>query len=198
MRDETNPGRKDVSGENSKAFLDRRQSETAERLDPSWQPVRDKPVLEGGNIVYEVAGRTKAVICGGLGMLQEVVKASGLRSAIDGTLKLLARRKPYHESDHVLALVFNILAGGRCINDLERQRQNLSFLDALGARRIPGATTAAWKRCLARYGLAMVRAEHKTLAELEMQDQIEDILITLDTQYHLLNLVACARTFSST
>ena len=37
---------------------------------------------------------------------------------------------------------------------------------------------------------AMVRAEHKTLAELEMQDQIEDILITLDTQYHLLNLVA--------
>lgn len=128
--------------QNSKAFLDRRQSETAERLDPSWQPVRDTPVLEGGNIIYEVAGRAKGIICGGLGLLQEVVKAAGLRSAIDGTLELLARRKPYHESDHVLSLVFNILANGKTIDDLERQRQNVAFLDALGARRIPGPSTA--------------------------------------------------------
>ena len=112
------------------------------RLDPRWKPVTSDPVLRGGNIHYEVAGRTRAIGCGGLGLLQEVVETVGLREAIDDEVQLFKRRKPYHESDHVLAQVFNILAGGQCLDDLERHRNNEAFLDALGARRIPGATTA--------------------------------------------------------
>ena len=63
---------------NSKRNLAARQKELAERLDRSWQPQRENPVLESGNIHYEVSGRVKAVNCGGLGMLQEVVSAAGL------------------------------------------------------------------------------------------------------------------------
>ena len=67
----------------SRTFLEQRQTQTAERLDPRWQPVRDQPVMESGNIHYEVAGRIHAIGCGGLGMLQVVVDQTGLRGAID-------------------------------------------------------------------------------------------------------------------
>ena len=126
----------------SKTFLRQRQKSLKKRLDPSWQPVTAAPVLGGGTVHYEVAGRTRAIGCGGLGLLQGVVESCGLRAAIDQEVRLLKRHKPYHESDHVLALVFNLLAGGQCLDDLERHRHDEVFLDALGAPRIPGATTA--------------------------------------------------------
>lgn len=124
------------------SFLEQRQSQIDKRLDRSWQPVRSEPVLEGGNIHYEVSGRIQAIGCGGLGMLQSVVESTGLPWLLDLKLDLLKRHKPYHESDHVLALAYNILTGGEKIEDLDRLRRNEAALDALGARRLPGATTA--------------------------------------------------------
>jgi hypothetical protein len=54
----------------------------------------------------------------------------------------LKRHVPYHESDHVLSLAYNLLAGGTCIEDLELRRKDSAFLDLLGAERIPDPTTA--------------------------------------------------------
>lgn len=127
---------------NSKRNLARRQKESADRLDPRWQPDRDVPVLEPGNIRYQVAERTSAICSGGLGMIQTVVQRLGLCEVIDQRLDLLKRHKPYHESDHVMALVYNILSGGRCLEDLESRRRDPVFLDALGAQRIPDPTTS--------------------------------------------------------
>lgn len=126
----------------SKANLERRQKATAARLDRSWQPMREDPVLEGGNFHYEVSGRVEAINCGGVGMLQAVVESSGLRPAIDEMVVLLKRHLPYHESDHVLALTYNLLTGGQCLEDLEQRRNDVAFLNALGAHRIPDPTTA--------------------------------------------------------
>lgn len=123
-------------------FLRLRQNQIQQRLDRRWQPVRDQPVLEKGNIHYEISGRCQAVGCGGIGLIQEVVETTGLRTAIDEKLSLLKRRQPYFESDHVLSMMLNLVAGGRCLDDLQRHRQNEAFLDAVGARRIPGASTA--------------------------------------------------------
>lgn len=127
---------------NSRRNLAARQIEVAERLDRSWQPQREHPVLESGNIDYEVSGRVKAVNCGGLGMLQTVVSTVGLREAIDDEVKVLKRHLPYHESDHILSLAYNILTGGRCLEDLDERRENIAFLNAVGARRIPDPTTS--------------------------------------------------------
>jgi hypothetical protein len=55
---------------------------------------------------------------------------------------LLKRHLPYHESDHVLNLAYNILAGGQRIEHLELRRNDEVYLDALGAERIPDPTTA--------------------------------------------------------
>jgi hypothetical protein len=126
----------------NRANFERRQRSLAERLDPTWLPELDEPVLEGGNVCYQVAGRTEAIACGGLGMLQTVVSAVGLREEIDESLHLLRRHLPYHESDHVLALAYNVLTGGRCLEDLEARRSDEGYLNALGARRLPDPTTA--------------------------------------------------------
>lgn len=120
----------------------RRQRSIEARLDPSWQPERSLPVLEGGNLHYEVSGRVQAITGGGLGLMQSVVEAVGLAEAIDERLHLLRRHLPYHESDHVLALVYNLLSGGRCLEDLQVRRSDEAFLDALGARRLPDPTTS--------------------------------------------------------
>ena len=126
----------------SRANFERRQRSIEERLDPTWLPEVDEPVLSGGNVRYEVAERTVAIGCGGLGMLQTVVGAVGLREEIDESLHLLKRHLPYHESDHVLTLAYNVLTGGQCLEDLEARRSDEGFLNALGARRIPDPTTA--------------------------------------------------------
>lgn len=126
----------------SKENLDARQRQIENRLDRSWQPQRAEPVLETGNICYEVSGRMEGTTCGGMGMIQTVVEASGLSQAIDRNLHLLKRHLPYHESDHVLCQVYNLLTGGSCLEDLASLRRDTAFLDALGARRIPDSTTA--------------------------------------------------------
>lgn len=126
----------------SRANCERRQRSIEERLDPSWHPERETPVLEGGNVQYEVSDRVAAIACGGLGMLESVVDAVGLRQELDQRLHLLRRHLPYHESDHVLALTYNVLTGGSCLEDLEMRRSDEAFLNALGAHRLPDPTTA--------------------------------------------------------
>ena len=61
---------------------------------------------------------------------------------IDHDVHVLKRHLPYHESDHVLNIAFNILAGGRRLEHIELRRNDEVFLDALGAQRIPDPTTA--------------------------------------------------------
>ena len=66
----------------------------------------------------------------------------GLAGAIDGRLHLLKYHLPYHESDHVLNFAYNALCNGTCLDDIELRRNDLVFLDAIGADRIPDPTTA--------------------------------------------------------
>ncbi|MFO8013059.1 MAG: IS1380 family transposase [Phycisphaerae bacterium] len=106
-----------------------------------WR-AQPRPMLAARNIQYEVAGRARGVACGGIGAMHRVALRTGLVEAIDRNLHLLKRHLPYHESDHVLNIAYNILAGGTCLEDLERLRTDEAYLDGLGAQRIPDPTTA--------------------------------------------------------
>lgn len=112
------------------------------RLDKSNTQGCDRPALTASNIHYELAERTRAISAGGIGLIHSVVKAVGLDAAINRRVKLLKLNMPYHESDHVLNIAYNVLAGGTCLEHLEFLRTNEVYLDALGARRIPDPTTA--------------------------------------------------------
>ena len=76
-------------------------------------------MFTAGNIHYEIAERTHAVAAGGIGAMHLMARKLGLVDAIDRHLHLLKVHLPYHESDHVLNIAYNLLAGGTC---LERSR----------------------------------------------------------------------------
>jgi hypothetical protein len=94
------------------------------------------------NIHYEIGDKTQGLHCGGIGVFHLLVGQLGLADAIDRDLHLLKRHLPYFESDHVLNLTYNLLAGGTCLEDLELLRNNESYLNVLDAQRIPDPTTA--------------------------------------------------------
>lgn len=98
--------------------------------------------MAGGTPSYEMAERTTATKAGGLAAIHTMARRLGLPKAIDSRLELLKRHQPYFESDHVLALAYSALAGGTCLQDLALLREDEALLNMLGARRLPGPSTA--------------------------------------------------------
>lgn len=127
---------------NFKRDLRRSKQRIEHRLrERDWAP-QDEPMLSARNIHYELASRDRAIQAGGIGVMQLLSQRLGLAKAIDDKVKLLKVHLPYSESDHVLNLAYNALAGGTCIEDLELLRNSEGYLDSLGAQRIPDPTTA--------------------------------------------------------
>jgi hypothetical protein len=99
-------------------------------------------MFKASNMDYEVADRTRATGVGGLGAIHMMVHRLGLADRIDEALPLLKAHLPYHESDHVLNIAYNIVVGGTRLEDLELLRYDESYMDMLGAQRIPDPTTS--------------------------------------------------------
>ncbi len=91
---------------------------------------------------YEHSDRVRGLVSGGIGAMHRLAQHTGLVDAIDRHVQVLKVHLPYHESDHVLGIAYNVLCGGTCLQDIEHRRQDEVYLDALGAQRIPDPTTA--------------------------------------------------------
>jgi hypothetical protein len=115
-------------------ILASRKRRIAQRLRHDHRP-SEAPVMAASNIHYELSTRDRGIGAGGIGAMHLLAKSCGLVEAIDRRVHLLKVHLPYHESDHVLAIAYNILAEGTCLEDLETLRRDEVFLDALGAKR---------------------------------------------------------------
>ena len=102
---------------------------------------QDEPMFKASNIHYELSERTRGVGVGGIGAIHKLALESGLVEAIDESVDVLKVHLPYHESDHVLNIAYNIMSGGTCLEDIELLRNDEVYLDALGVQRIPDPTT---------------------------------------------------------
>jgi hypothetical protein len=122
--------------------LFRRKRRIARRLARRQCRPRANPMLSARNIHYQVADRARGLGCGGIGVIHQVARQTGLIDVIDKNVRVLKVHLPYHESDHVLNIAYNVLAGGTCLDHLELLRNDEGYLDALGASRIPDPTTA--------------------------------------------------------
>jgi Transposase DDE domain group 1 len=123
-------------------ILRQRKRRIERRLAPRHWQEQPQPMMRGSNIHYELSGRIAGTSYGGLGAMHTLVQSLGLVQEIDRHLELLKIHLPYHESDHVLNVAYNILSGGERLEDIELRRQDESFLNGLGAQRIPDPTTA--------------------------------------------------------
>jgi hypothetical protein len=122
--------------------LNRRKRRILRRIENKPGVERHQPMMTASNIHYEIADRTRAIAPGGIGAIHLLARKLGLIEDIDRDLHLLKRHLPYHESDHVLNIAYNLLAGGQRLEHLEVRRNDEVYLDALGAERIPDPTTA--------------------------------------------------------
>src|SRR5271170_1345650 len=122
--------------------LDSRKRRILRRIENQPGVERSEPMLTASNIRYELSDRIKAISSGGIGAIHLMVRKLGLVHDIDENLHLLKRHLPYFESDHVLNIAYNLLAGGSRLEHLEVRRNDEVYLDALGAERIPDPTTA--------------------------------------------------------
>jgi hypothetical protein len=130
------------SRERDRKILQQRRRKILLRIKNRPAPEREAPMITASNIHYELGERVHGLSAGGIGAMVLLARSTGLISAIDNHLHLLKRHLPYHESDHVLNIALNILAGGRRLEHIEFRRNDAVFLDALDAVRIPDPTTA--------------------------------------------------------
>ena len=125
----------------------RQQRKQRARLEPfeggcSPRGDGDRPEFRRGQVQYDYSDRVRAMPYGGLGVMHDLVHQVGLVERLDEGLNILKQHRPYFDSDHILNLAYNALCGGRVLEDIEIRRNDLVFLDALGARAIPDPTTA--------------------------------------------------------
>jgi hypothetical protein len=120
----------------------KRKRRIERRLRPKKWKEQSSPMLAASNIQYDIAERARGLAAGGIGGMHLLVQKIGLVETINRHVHVLKRHLPYYESDHVLNIAYNILAGGKRMEHIEQRRNDEVYLDALGAERIPDPTTA--------------------------------------------------------
>ena len=118
----------------------RRKVEARHRQAGRWS-AQPTPMMTSGRIDYEVGANIEATSCGGIAAVHRLSVKLGLVGEIDDRLELLKVHLPYHESDHVVNLAYNVLCGGTRLQDIERLRHDTAYMNALGADLIPDPTT---------------------------------------------------------
>lgn len=103
---------------------------------------RTKPMFTASTIKHELSNRNSAISFGGIGLVHNLMNAFDFTRLINENVNVLKCHKPYFESDHILNLVYNLICGGTCIEDIELLRNSIPYMDGLGTGRIPDPTTA--------------------------------------------------------
>jgi hypothetical protein len=129
----------------------------------------DLPIamFKDSNLQYQIAERTRAIGFGGIGAMHKLVCRLGLDTKINKNIILLKCHVPYWESDHVLNIAYNVLTGGTCLEDIERLRNDETYMNGLGAERIPDPTTAG--DFLRRFDETWIFALQETINQARMK-----------------------------
>jgi len=128
-----------------KATIKNRIRNAKRRIERRLEGAREdcgQPMFGVKRIRVEMSDKTRAIAHGGIGVIHQLARETGLVKAIDRHVHVLKIHRPYHESDHVLNLAYNALCDGVRLEDIELRRNDEVFLDALDTERIPDPTTA--------------------------------------------------------
>jgi len=108
-----------------------------------YQPERiGQPFFSNPNVTIRQNAQSPILSCCGIALARDLMSRLGVAKRIDESIALLKMHSPYHESDHVLSLVYNFLRGGETLLDLERLQEDGALKRLLGAESIPDPTTA--------------------------------------------------------
>ena len=127
-------------------ILRNRKQRITRRLKPRAWPEQEKPMFSGSNIHFEMAEKVQAMGCGGIGAIHLLAQRIGLVDLLNEKVQVLKRHLPYHESDHVLNLAYNIMAGGVRMSAFSRAWEPSAFLirRRLGTSRAGSSPRTYW------------------------------------------------------
>jgi len=120
----------------------KRQEDLQGRLANTGFTSSSEPLLGDQPIRYELADRTRVIPMGGIGAMHTLVTKLHLPELLNKKVSVLKRHLPYWESDHILSPCYNILTGGKPLQDINRLRLDEGYLEALGVERLPAPCTA--------------------------------------------------------
>ena len=96
-------------------------------------------MFTSGKVHYEIGANPDVMSYGGIASMHRLVTKLGLSEQIDARLHLLKVHLPYHESDHVLNLGYNVMCGGTRLEDIERRRHDTALHERPGNGVDPGS-----------------------------------------------------------
>ena len=99
-------------------------------------------MLSGFNIYYGIDNHHNWISCGGIGIIHQIVQQMGPSAEINNKFELFKCHTPYHESDHILNIAYDILSGGACLEDIELPRR----IDWLTSMRRALKSSLIWPR----------------------------------------------------
>ena len=111
-------------------------------LELPWPESTRRPVFRTRRVHTEIDRGSRATPYGGLALAHQLVQGLNLPRAIDHGVPIFKIHLPYHESDHLLTHVYNLFAGGTCIEDIASLQDSEAFRNLVGACRVPDPTTA--------------------------------------------------------
>ena len=112
----------------------RRRRVAARHKQAGHWTAQEQPMFTSGPVHYEVGANTDAMSFGGIAAIHRLLTKLGLPEEINEQLPLLKVHLPYHESDHVLNLAYNVLCGGTRLEDIERFRRQAKEAERLFER----------------------------------------------------------------
>ena len=127
---------------NKRKKVKERQQKLQARLAHKDFTSPSQPLLGGLPMHYELAERTRVISMGGLGALHTLVTRLDLPALLNAQVSVFKRHLPYWESDHILSVCYNVLTGGKPLQDMNRLRRDEGYLEALGVERLPAPSTA--------------------------------------------------------
>ncbi len=92
---------------------------------------------------------------GGMVLIHSFCQKLRLKKRLQQKIRLPQRNQNYHPSEHILSLIYIIIAGLRRINKTEILQYNGTFLDLLGLSRFPDQSTL--RRFLKRLPTKVIR-----------------------------------------
>jgi len=108
-----------------------------------YQPDRiGQPFFSNPKVTIRKNAQSPILSYGGIVLARDLIERLDVAKRIDESVSLLKMHSPYHESDHVLTLLYNFLTGGETLLDLERLQGDEGFRRLIGAQSIPDPTTA--------------------------------------------------------
>jgi hypothetical protein len=105
-------------------------------------PEHQGPVLRHRKLHLEHDERPNVANLGGLALPLAVVRRYGMARILDERVHVFKVHRPYHESDHIIAQVLMLYAGGTCLEDMAMVQTDPAVLAMLGAVRTPDPTTS--------------------------------------------------------